>query len=300
MRAATVVATAVVVVAAVTLVWFSGWVSIARWATDLHDAFGVPWPRLAVRIASATVVLVLAALAAFAMLPRRSGTRALAADLVIAATAALAAALLQRKGWPYHLLPVVQPAALALGLALIHRVRSGPPRRRAMATTVAVAATAALLWHAFLANNRAFRPDPAPGPQFAALARAYAAGTSFLALSTNQWPVFPAVVEVGASWASRAPHLWMIPGAVRLLAGDADERARGARYRDMALAMIADDIERARPAVLAVDVAPMQQGIEGDFDLLAFLRQDARLRALLDGYRAVARDEVWAFYVAGR
>lgn len=292
-------AAVVATVAIATLVGFAGWVTIAGWATQLHDAFGVSPARLVRRIETATLVLIFAAAATGAFLPRGTGARMLAGGLVTAAAAAFAAVLLQRKGWAYHLLPVVQCATLAIGLVVLRLLRGRDvPRRLAGGVLVAVAMTT-VVRHACLAVNRAFRPDPAFVGEFAAHLRDHAAGRSFLAISTNQWPAFPAVVLAGARWVSRTPHQWMFPGAVRLLAGDAEQRARGARYRDMALAMIADDIERHRPPSIAIDVGADQQGVGEGFDMLGFLRRDPRLSALLDGYREVARDDRWAFYVAG-
>ncbi|MGE3931650.1 MAG: hypothetical protein AB7F67_00295 [Rhodospirillaceae bacterium] len=292
-------AAAVAAIAVATLAGYAGWATIAGWATELHDAFGVAPARLARRTETAAIVLVFAAAATGAFLPRGTAARTLAGGLVVAAAAAFAAALLQRKGWAYHLLPVVQCATLAIGLVVLRLLRDRDvPRRLAGGLLVAVAMTT-VVQHVYLAVNRAFRSDPAFVGEFAAHLRDHAAGRSFLAISTNQWPAFPAVVLAGARWVSRAPHQWMFPGAVRLLSGDAEQRARGAHYRDMALAMIADDIERHRPHAIAIDVGADQQGVGDGFDMPGFLRQDPRLRALLDGYREVARDDRWVFYVAG-
>ena len=60
--------------------------------------------------------------------------------------------------------------------------------------------------------------------------------------------------------------------------------------------MLAEDIARGRPAILAVAIGPDGQGLDGPFDLLAYLRSHDGLRAELDGYRERTRGTYWAVY----
>jgi hypothetical protein len=164
------------------------------------------------------------------------------------------------------------------------------------ARRVALVVCAGMFLQAAPVIYRAFRPHPAEAREFVTLVAPVAAGRTLMALSTSVWPAFPAALEIGARWSGRAPCQWLIPGALQLSAGDADARARGARYAQLARDMLADDVARGRPEVLAVATGPGQQGVAGPFDLLAFLREDARLRAAFDGYRERTRGSFWTVY----
>jgi hypothetical protein len=286
--------TAAAAVASATVIWFGDWVRLVRVAAVVYGAYDSAPGGLIAFVAAHAAMVGMAWAAARRLAPGAAPVR----DLLLAAAAAVAAALAQMKGWPYHFLPAVELCALAAALALVRRGRCAalPPRTgRAAAVTLAVLVAVMAL----APYDRALSRDPPDVAEFRALARRHAAGERFLALSSDLWPAFPATVEIGAAWASRSPAQWFVPGAVRLLAGNADERARGERIRAVVFDMLAEDFARYRPTVLAVKVRPPFLGLPAGFDMTAFLRQDARLRAALDGYREVARGEAWVFYRRG-
>jgi len=294
--AAPTAAAVVAVLAALNWSLLHEWLRVVPLATAIYDAYDDPlWlPKLMPH--AAMIVLVWAA---HRWLVRdRAGTGVLVRDTLAAAVAALAVVVLQRKAFPYHLLPTIQLTALAAGVVLLRLRRDGvAPRWRAATPRRAMALICAgLVFQAAPVLYRAFRPVPAEERELIALAAAPAAGKPFLAVSTSVWPAFPMALDSGARWVGRVGCQWMIPGALRLAQGDAGERAQAAHYAGVALGMLAEDIARGRPAVLAVAIGPDGQGLDGPFDLLAYLRGHDGLRAELDGYRERARGTYWAVY----
>jgi len=284
---AAVFAAAAAAVAAGTLAWFGDWLGVARLAVAAYAAYDLAPAALAATAAAYAGMVAVAWLAAGRLAPGEASVR----TLLVAAAAAVAAAAVQLKGWPYHYLPAVVFAALAAGIALL---RAAPAQRTAALTLAALVAAVALT-----PVLRAFAPAPADVAEFRDLARRHAAGARFVALDTDLWPAFPAAMEIGAQWASRSPAQWLVPGAVALAAGGADDRARGAALRARTLDMLAEDFARWRPEVVAVRTAPPFRGLSDGFDLTAYLRQDARIAAALDGYAVVARGAAWTFYRRG-
>lgn len=264
------------------LAGFAGWLDVARLAVDVYAAYDLAPLALAATAAAYAGMVAVAWVAAGQAAPGDAAVR----TLLVAAAAATVAAAAQLKGWPYHYLPAVLFAALAAGIAL---VRGG--RRRAATLTLAVLVVTV----AFTPLTRAFAPEPADVAEFREMVRRHAAGQRFLALDTDLWPAFPAAVEAGTHWASRSPAQWLVPGAVALAAGDAAARARAVAVRARVLDMVADDLARYRPAVIAVRTAPPFRGLPDDFDLAAWLRQDPRIAKALDGCRTVARSAAWTF-----
>ncbi|MGE0744837.1 MAG: hypothetical protein AB7K86_06295 [Rhodospirillales bacterium] len=286
-QAAAMFAVAAAGVVAGTLAWFGEWLAVARLAVDVYAAYDLAPVALAATAAAYAGMVALAWFAAGQAAPGDGAVR----TLLVAAGAAVVAAAAQLKGWPYHYLPAVLFAALATGIALVNGAR----RSRAASLTLAALIAAV----AFTPLTRAFAPEPADVAEFREMVRRHAAGQRFLALDTDLWPAFPAAVEAGARWASRAPAQWLVPGAAALVAGDAAARARADAVRTQALDMLAEDLARYRPAVIAVRIAPPFRGLPDGFDLAGWLRQDPRIAAALDGCRPVARGAAWTFCRTG-
>ncbi|MGE0744839.1 MAG: hypothetical protein AB7K86_06305 [Rhodospirillales bacterium] len=291
-------ATAVVAVLA-SLNWslLHEWLSVVPLATAVYDAYDDPlWlPKLLPH--AAMIALVWAAHRY--MVRDRLSTAVVVRDTLAAAAAALVVVFLQRKAFPYHLLPTIQLTALAAGVVLLRLLSDGVALRRPAVTPRAAVALvcAGLVFQAAPVLYRAFRPVPAEERELIALAAGPAAGRPFLAVSTSVWPAFPMALDSGAQWVGRVGCQWMIPGALRLSQGASDgDRAQGAHYAGIALAMLAEDIARGRPAVLAVAIGADGQGLDGPFDLLAYLRSHDGLRGELDAYRERARGAYWAVY----
>jgi hypothetical protein len=222
--------------------------------------------------------------------------------------AGVASALVQGKGWPYHLLPFWEGSAVALAFVaaeLLRRMASdtSPDRSQIAAVAlfgavVALFATANPPWRDRLdyAESFAGRLEP--------LLSRDAYGQRVLWLTDAIYPKYPAVLYGHVRPASRFMELWLIDGLYRAPAGGLARPA----MRPLAL-MSADErrlfdsvgtsLARYRPALVLVASAAAELGVtDGEFDYLAyflrhpsFAREWRRYRevAVIDGTRVFRR-----------
>jgi hypothetical protein len=115
-------------------------------------------------------------------------------------------------------------------------------------------------------------------------------------MDTTLGPAFPTVTMIGAAWSSRSPHQWLIPGILDLEKGDIEEQRLAARYKTVAVDMMVEDLQRYRPDIVAVNVAPTHEPISGPFDFLKFYGQDSRFGKLWSDYTLVESIPDWDFY----
>ena len=258
----------------------AAWVFAGPWFTDVlpdmmvaYGAYGGDTPKAVVKVATA-VALPLLVWLAFA----RENVHAQA--LAVASAGAGLAAVLQGKGWAYHLIPTVTFAILAAAFAIRERAATGPrealqDRHLASCAAVSIVAFVAAqttLSQAITAPQRMAQTD--------ALARAIGNGT-VMAFNTSPRLVHPAVRRAGAHWTGIAGNMHYVPAAV---AGTSDEaRALGRRQ---SLAVLAR-METAPPDVLLVDENAKKLALPAGHDWLAWMRSQAPERSsrLLALYR---------------
>lgn len=240
-------------------------------------------------------VLALALLAAVRW-PRREP---LVAVLFAAATGYLAAAMLQLKGWSYHLYPsrallvVTLAAEIATILAFVPGVtamlRGG---RRGLAAVFAAVLTVASIRYVAEARHPA-APDLV-SPFVKAIARDGAAGPfAVLSMRTIIYPAFPAVNYAHASWSLRHNSLWFLQGFY-----DDQDLHAGPPFQAHPLdampplerhffGQIVDDLCASPPALLAVErPAPVAPAGRRALDLEAYYAQSPRAARLLHAYTA--------------
>jgi hypothetical protein len=214
-----------------------------------------------------------------------------------AATGFLAAAVLQFKGWGYHLYPgrvfVVLFLAIAV-LAVLERVpgvvailRGG---LRGVATVFAVTLLAVSARYVAEARSPAtpdlvtpmidsFKAAPADSP------------VAVLSMRTIIYPAFPSVNYSGRRWGLRENSLLFLPGFYgdqdRLQGGVLTAHAPGemSRLEREYFDQIIEDLCSAPPGVLAFE-EPAQKAAAGRraLDLQAYYAQDARAAALFSSY----------------
>jgi hypothetical protein len=210
--------------------------------------------------------------------------------LLVAGVMAAVAALVQMKGWPYHLLPTTVFLTLGVCVAAVAPMR-GPAGRaiRALALLVALIGCRP----SSLAALCALSDSGASGsvPQLADAFRHYAGpGGTVFGLVTSPRDVHPAVLAAGVRWAAPFCCVYLLPGLVRADEAPRAERAAveaaGHAQLDAALSVIRDKA----PSVVAVDEAAKKLGF-GDrrFDYLRWLRHDSRWAAALARYRDAGR-----------
>lgn len=220
---------------------------------------------------------ILPAVAACMLLRARGGRLGPVAEmLAVAACAAAAAAILQSKGWAYHLLPA---SALA-GMLCVALWCSLPRTRRDAVSTLALAVALASTMRAGIADSI----DRIAGPERSAekiadKLRANAPnGTPVFAFITSPRDVHPAILASGARWVSPSCCLHLLPAAVPAGASDATKMA-AATQLDATLS----NVEVNQPGLILVDARENKLAL-GRFDYLSHLRRDPRWVRLFARY----------------
>jgi hypothetical protein len=200
--------------------------------------------------------------------------------VLLAASCGCALAFLaQGKGWPYHSVPMLSLALLALAiggnwLALPQANADAGERRGWLARTIIAGALVAAC---FCWNNRA-----ADITRFAAKVRQLGPHPTMLTITSDISLGHPLVREVGGVWVGRVCSNWISTGVLlrrRFETLDAKTAARLDAYEAFDRVILVEDIARSRPDVILVE--------KGYFDWDAWARSDPRLREQLEAYRVV-------------
>ena len=260
---------------------------------DLSFAQMILVPRMATALLLLVPLIIIAAL----------WGNALARILCLAALGAAVSAIMQRKGWSYHILPAeLFPLVLAGTLAARRLDLLGAWFERFRHAAVCGLAALVVLFE--VASGEA--PDRelgyAAGPA-AAIAEALkqtAAGRRALVLSPRIWPVYPAMNYARVRSTLRSMTLWVLQGAYHQCLAD------GRLYRDPAemdwaerlvFETVAQDLAADPPEAVVIDRIPGIPWCGEEFDLLAYFRRNPTFAAAWARYRPFgARDEL-DFYV---
>jgi hypothetical protein len=226
--------------------------------------------------------------AGFALRP--SGPRReLQQVLWVAAGALWVVALLQRRGWIYHFLPLALAAACSLAFSGAEALTRGSHARgmaRRRRGGLVLGGVALLAWAATALARPLWSPGVSPRAtsleRLAAVAREHAAGQPVLFLSTSVWPAYPIVNVSGARSTSRFSCLWPLVGFYRA-SGPARRPFPYHAPEEMNslergfLDDFIEDLERRPPALIFLDRSRKKQGIgRSSFNYLEYFRRDPR------------------------
>jgi putative flippase GtrA len=258
-------------------------------AMDVYGTYGKTFPQtlsiiaLTLGIVQLWVVLTLR--------EQRPG-RPVAVFLTLAA-GGLASYFLQSTGFNYHKVPFHSFSMMAAALALL----SGTLARQA-----ALYAAIVIFALGSFGYNRGFYGNWAlPG-----VSRGLADQdkvNSLLTMSVHVYAGPGVAMAVGADWAGRYPHNWLVPGAVNGL-GRADctvEAERCARLRaaaDRNRSAIVADVLREKPDMVIVD-RHLRYFDDPSFDWLTFVAADPGWAEAFAPYRKVADTGRFAFFRRG-
>jgi hypothetical protein len=250
--------------------------------------------------ASAAVLVPLAG-AALAM------RRPLASLIAIAALAAAVIAMVQGKGWPYHVLPT-ESFVLLLGAALLceflnAQVPTVHERRSISLMVFLVTFMLASYYVSALTRPTFWRQAGFQQSQAGQLLQRFgkqAAEGPMLVLSPGIYPHFPVVNYAKTKMAMRFMSLWPIQGAYEKCLPDGrmfrnpSEMSRGEAF---AYNAVAEDFNRNRPKLVIVDKQPGIPMCAGkDFDYLAYFRRNPLFEANWHRYRLLAEfDRYWVY-----
>jgi hypothetical protein len=221
-----------------------------------------------------------------------------ARPLALASLAALLAALWQRKGWPYHLLPALTFGAAAAALLASELLARTPLRARGAALL--------LLALAAWGNGRALvgaiaNTELRAAERAQTLVRELAAGGAILALDTSVAPLFPTVNYTGLDSTLRYACLWPLAGVYRDVPADAEPfryatTGAAAALEQHLVDALAADLERRPPALIVVRRPPWQAFANPRFDVLTWLRRHPRLAEPFAAFRPAAETAALVFY----
>ncbi len=221
----------------------------------------------------------------------------------LAGLAALAAALVQHKGWSYHIVPIEFFAcALAALLASRWLDRIGAARHAPGAQKIA-GALAGLFALYTISNGEApwkqlYYPDSEAGGLTRLLAKQAGGGTALI-LSPGVYPIYPALNDAGITSTSRFTDLWPLQGSYQTCLPD------GRRYRDPAemgpaealvWRVVAEDFAARPPTAVLVDDSPGIPWCGAEFDFIAYFSRNPVFAATWRHYRLAGRWQRYRVY----
>jgi hypothetical protein len=235
--------------------------------------------------------------------PPRAPGAALPRLMGLAALGAVASAVVQHKGWSYHIVPI-ELFACGLGGVLaarwLDRLRvstfaPGPWK-------IAGALGGLFALYAISNGEAPWKQIQYPGSEVAELTaqlRAHAAGERVLVLSPAIYPVFPALNYAGVKATLRTMNMWPLEGAY------GDCLPDGRRYREVwemsrpeffVYRTVAEDFARAPPAAVVVDTEPGIPWCGKDFDYVEYFSRHPLFAEVWSRYRLTAEWDHFRLY----
>jgi hypothetical protein len=225
---------------------------------------------------------------------------ALATILAIAASAALAAAIVQHKGWPYHILPA-QMFTCALGGLLAAQwfdarqaALMGSPQG-----SIAAALAGLFALYAVSSGEAPWRELNYPTSEVAGLAHLLehaAPEGRVLVLSPDVYPIYPALNYIGARSTLPAMSTWMLQGSYPACLPDGRhyrevwemEQPELLLYRD-----VIGDFVRNPPAAVLVDTNTGIPWCGGPFDFIGYFARNLQFARTWSHFRMTSE---WSHY----
>jgi hypothetical protein len=275
------------------------------WSLYLDLGGVTAWQVLLVpRLACAVCLLLPGFFAAFrySAWRARGATDALPRLLGAGGAGALAAAIVQHKGWSYHIVPI---ELFAGALAATQTARwldrvAGPLRVRP--GKVAAALTGMIALYEISNGEAPWREIDYRNSEVATLARLIereAGRRPVLVLSPGLYPIFPALNYAGSRLTLRTMNMWMLEGAYDQCLPD------GRRYRAVAemgrgesyvFQTVAEDFAAAPPAAVVVDTQPGIPFCGEEFDFIAYFIRNPAFAAAWSHYRLAADWDRYKLY----
>jgi hypothetical protein len=277
---------------------FPGYLTVVLPLVSAYYVGGTVWETVQgePRLATALVLLVPFAFIAF------RGQSALAKILSLAAVGAAVSALVQRKGWSYHIVPI---ELLLCVLAGTLAARWMDRRRFDLTSSRLTAAGLSMLGVLFViySGEAPWRElgysDADEEMELQALLVATARDERVLILSSRIWPIYPAINYAHAHQTWPAMSLWVLQGIYReCLPG-------GRQYRDfdeMGTAernlyqTVAEEFAANPPKLVAFDQDSGMPDCGKDFDLLEYFKRDPRFAATWSRYAFFAESNDMDLY----
>jgi hypothetical protein len=261
------------------------------------SAFGV---LLTPNMAGAGLLLViLSALCIF----RRFGPLVLA--LWAATAGAFVSAMVQHKGWTYHVAPVFMLAGLTAGLIAARWLDGAlAPRRARLAAPALSAVMAGLLMFGMVRGGEApFREigyESAQGGRLTAWLREHAWNERLLILTPDIWPIYPALNYAHSQSTLRFMNLWLLQG-VNQTCPENGERYREpwemSRAEFFVYRTVAEDFAAAPPSAVLVTRHVGIPWCGKEFDFIEYFSRHPLFAEAFRNYHQQGEIEGYKLYV---
>lgn len=207
----------------------------------------------------------------------------------------LLGALLQKKGWSYHLLPLKGFCLAVLFMLLaaeMERLKNAKPLLLVKGMTVAVGVLVVALL-VVAPNAREAKSRKAQLTELQQKLNCDAGGSCFYFFDSRLFPAFPLVNLTDSVWPARYGHLWLLETAIPKLHGEkarpellpAEERTSLQAIETTFLATLLDDLEQEKPEYLFFPVG--NAGPKGDLNVLQYFRSSPGYSKLFLAYEPV-------------
>lgn len=264
-------------------------------AQSIYWSFNLPWEAVIMPLAPSLAVAAFAGIAAW---PQRLVLPLL---LVAAVIGFALSCIVQHKGYSYHVYPVLAGALIVVATLLVSPALTKPLRGGAMILLALLALQGSAITARWWRLNA---PDGQRTLETRALTEAidrHAGKGRFLAVAVHPFPAFPTALYVDATQVSRTNSQWFLPAVIQLRAqGARADQAMLASAEHNARAFILRDLARAPDLVILDRNSARHTVSAGDFDFLAFYREDPRFRAAWASYREIAPVSHYRLFVRRR
>lgn len=265
--------------------FFHRWVPLLRRTYAVYD---MPWPAMRSGIINQSTIAIPVLVALFGLwLSSRAGGafRMLLSAFSAVTLAALVDYIIQRKGWPYHLVPLTAGAVMTAGVMAVQCVRAPAWGRLAFRGDLALAAWLVAPFAAAVCLVHAVHRTP-PDP-FAKTIETYSRpGDRVLVVSTSVAPAYPLLVIDNRQQASR--YLCCFPIALFYYgehwpAGHPayHDRATATPDERQFLSDLEQDVVTEKPTLVLVQ-ADQCQGCSPDFNVEDYLRHEGTIQRVID------------------
>ena len=295
--AATAAASAMLGYALIVVTLVPTYLPFAREVLQVYAGLNPP-AAVILRAPELRIWIVAVAALVFLRLPPRQ--RAPTVVLFWVATGFLAAALLQRKGWPYHFYPC-RAFGLLLFAALIGGIADAYPAalsviRGGPRTLVAAGFVLTTFWsaRALVDARRLTATSPVASLVRVIQHEDRAESLAMLSMRNLIVPAFPAVTYTNVRWVLRHNSLWFLPG---LYADELAKPGSDPMFRPTSampalerkyFEQIIDDLCARPPRLLLLEPPPPGSPKPGgSLDLIAYYRQDSRFDRIFATYTPI-------------
>ena len=216
--------------------------------------------------------------------------------LFVAFSAFFILALVQNKGWNYHLYPASCTAAMLIAFAIL-RLDQKIKKTKKLLLATRCAIILMFLFLIFLKTMPFIKPFAEstyplrePLNQLIPIVKQHAYGKPIYVFSSSLTPAFPLVNYTQTSWSSRFNCLWFLPNFYTGVTSTAQKFPyHGIDEMDMLersfLEKLISDIIKASPAVVIVDCTARLQGFgKTNFQYLEYFSQEPRFASFWKDY----------------